>query len=150
LRRAVPASHDFVLIGELRVNTRECKSERRGRIKIGHAAALIPLAPLPLARTPAALSLLSAASLEWSKFLVVTTLLMGKRLGFRVCQILAINTRHLKSSLIAKGNVRRIKRGCATTLIPLTLPLATALTAAFSLLTTDHSTYRSLFCRTAQ
>jgi hypothetical protein len=134
----------------LRVNTRECKSERRGRIKIGHAAALIPLAPLPLARTPAALSLLSAASLEWSKFLVVTTLLMGKRLGFRVCQILAINTRHLKSSLIAKGNVRRIKRGCATTLIPLTAALATAALPLSTALLLHHSTYHSLFCRKAQ
>ena len=106
MRRVVPASHDFVLIGELVIYARECESKSRRRIKIGHAAALVSLASLAsLALAAAALSLPlpSAATLERSKF---TTLLVRKRLGFRICQILAINTCHLESRLIAKGNIR--------------------------------------------
>jgi hypothetical protein len=103
LRRIVPAAHDFILIGKLRVNTRECESKSGRRIKIGHAAALVSLASLASLALTASLISQAATTLKLSKF---TTLLVRKRLGFRVCQILAINTCHLESCLIAKSNIR--------------------------------------------
>jgi hypothetical protein len=139
------------------IYARECESKSRRRVKIGHSTTLISLASLvslaSLALASTALPLPSATTLERSEF-IAAAILAGKRLSCIICQILAINTCHLKGRLITKGNVRGIKISSATTLIPLSLALTPALTTALPLLTTalslNHSTYHSLFYRKEQ